>query len=75
MWVRPRTYTKLENLKGASLKYALALPANIRLGWKNQPGASLLGQLVSYEVLGMIFVERFVVQDLYSRHFIFLATD
>jgi len=30
----------VENLKGASLKHAQALPANIGLGWKSLPGTN-----------------------------------
>jgi hypothetical protein len=32
----------VEQLKGASLRYALALLANIRLGWKGITGTSTL---------------------------------
>jgi hypothetical protein len=32
----------MEHLKGASLGQALALPANIRLGWKGFPGTNTL---------------------------------
>jgi hypothetical protein len=32
----------VEHLKGASLGYAPALPANIRLGWKSLPGTNAL---------------------------------
>jgi len=31
---KARSIPRGENLKGASLRYALALPANIRPGWK-----------------------------------------
>jgi len=38
LWLRPRAY-----LSGAPLWYILlALPANIRLGWKSLPGANAL---------------------------------
>jgi len=40
--VRPEAYPRVEHLKGASLGYALALPANIRLGWKGLPGTNAL---------------------------------
>jgi hypothetical protein len=33
-------YPRAEYLKGASLKYAPALPANIRPGWKGLPGTN-----------------------------------
>jgi hypothetical protein len=36
------TYTRVEHLKGASLRQALALPENIRLGWKSLPGTNFL---------------------------------
>jgi hypothetical protein len=35
-------YPRVELLKGASLGQAPALPANIRLGWKNLPGTNAL---------------------------------
>jgi hypothetical protein len=42
MQVRPRGYPKVEQLKVNSLGKALALPANIRLGWKGLPGTNAL---------------------------------
>jgi len=38
--VRPVAYPRVEHLKGASLRKALALPANIRQGWKGLPGTN-----------------------------------
>jgi hypothetical protein len=35
-------YPIVDHLKGASLGYASALPANIRLGWKALPGTNAL---------------------------------
>jgi hypothetical protein len=35
-------YPRVEHLKRASLEYAPALPANIRLGWKGLPGTNTL---------------------------------
>jgi hypothetical protein len=35
----------MEHLNGASLGYALALPGNIRLGWKGLSGTNTLGLL------------------------------
>jgi hypothetical protein len=32
----------VEHLKGASSRWAPALPANIRLGWKGLPGTNTL---------------------------------
>jgi len=37
--VRSKAYSRVEHMRGASLEKALALRANIRLGWK-----SLLGK-------------------------------
>ncbi len=42
LWVRLGAYHRVENLKGVSLRWAPALPANIRLGWKGFPGANTL---------------------------------
>ncbi len=42
LWVRTGAYPRVEHLKGASLGYALALPTNIRLGWKGLPGTNAL---------------------------------
>jgi len=36
--VRPGAYTRVEHLKGASPRWALALLANIRLSWKGLSG-------------------------------------
>jgi hypothetical protein len=35
-------YPRVEHLKGASLVKSLALPANIRLGWKGLSGTNTL---------------------------------
>jgi hypothetical protein len=35
---KARSLPRVEHLKGVSLGYAPALPANIRLGWKGLPG-------------------------------------
>ncbi len=40
--MRSGAYLTVEHLKGASLGYALAIPANIRLGWKGLPGTNTL---------------------------------
>jgi hypothetical protein len=42
MQVRPGSYPKVEHLKGALLRYALALPSIIRLGWKGFPRTNTL---------------------------------
>ncbi len=42
LWVRPGAYPRVEHFKGASLKKALALPANIRLGCRGLPGMNTL---------------------------------
>jgi hypothetical protein len=36
MFVRPGTHQRVKGLKAASLGWALALLANIKLGWKGQ---------------------------------------
>jgi hypothetical protein len=38
----PGAYPRVEHLKGASLVWAPALPANIGLGWKDFPGTNTL---------------------------------
>jgi hypothetical protein len=43
--VRLGAYLRGEHLKGASLGYATALPANIRLGFKGLPGPNTLAYL------------------------------
>ena len=40
--MRLGAYPRVENMKGVSLGKALALPANIRLGWKGLPGTNTL---------------------------------
>jgi len=42
LWVSPGAYPRVEHLKGVKHKYALALPTNIRLGWKGLPGTNAL---------------------------------
>jgi hypothetical protein len=42
LWVRQGAYTRVEHLKGPSFRSALALFANIRLGWKGLPGTNTL---------------------------------
>ncbi len=41
LWVRPVAYLRVEHMTGASLG-ALALPANIRQGWKGLPETNAL---------------------------------
>jgi hypothetical protein len=41
-YLRPGANPRVEHMKGASLGLTLALPANIRLGWKGLPGANTL---------------------------------
>ncbi len=38
LWVRPGAYSKVDLLKVVLLGYVVALPVNIRLGWKGLPG-------------------------------------
>jgi hypothetical protein len=40
--LRPGACPRMEHLKGASLEKAPALPANIRLSWKDFPGTNTL---------------------------------
>jgi predicted small integral membrane protein len=42
LWARPGAYPRVEHLKGPSLRLALALSANIRLGWKGLSGTNTL---------------------------------
>jgi hypothetical protein len=44
LWMRSGTYPRVDHPKGASLGWTLALPANIRLGWKVLPGINALDQ-------------------------------
>ncbi len=53
----PGTYSRVENLKGVSLLYELALPTNIRLGWKVLPGTNTLAY---YENLQIADVQSFI---------------
>jgi hypothetical protein len=39
---KARAYPIEEHLKGTSLRYSPALPANIRLDWKDMPGTNTL---------------------------------
>ncbi len=39
---KPGAYPRVEHLKGAALEEAVALLANIRLGWKGLPGTNTL---------------------------------
>jgi len=51
LWVRPEAHPKLEHLKGVSLREALPLPANVRLGWKKlakDKHSSLLQKFINY---------------------------
>ncbi len=48
-----------ELLKGASLRQALALPANITLGWRGLPGTNTLAY---YENPKIMAVKSFMVQ-------------
>ncbi len=45
-------------MKGASLRYAPALPANIRLGWKGLPGTNALAY---YEKSSLTAVKSFII--------------
>jgi hypothetical protein len=45
----------VEHLKGASLGQALALPANIRLGWKGLPGTNTLAYYKNPQITDKTF--------------------
>jgi hypothetical protein len=49
----------VEQLKGASLGYALALPAHIGLGWKGLPETNTLAY---YDNQIITAVKKFIVQ-------------
>ncbi len=57
--MRPGAYPRVEHLEGASLGKALALPANIRLGWKDSPRTNILAY---YENPYITAVKSFIVQ-------------
>ncbi len=57
--MRPEAYARLKRLEGASLRQALALPANIRLGRKGLPRTNTL---TYYENLLITTVKSFRVQ-------------
>ncbi len=42
LWVSLGAYSRVKHLKDYSLRYALALPTNTRLGWKGLPGKNTL---------------------------------
>jgi hypothetical protein len=42
LWVEPGAYPRVKHLKDAALRYAPALPANKRLGWKGLPRTNTL---------------------------------
>ncbi len=44
----------MEHLKGASLRYAPALSANIKLGWKGLPGTHTLAYYENLYILAVI---------------------
>jgi hypothetical protein len=64
------TYPRVEHLKGASLGWAPALPANNRQGWKGLPGTNAVA---SYENTYTTAVKSFItlatwVVKLFFRH-------
>jgi hypothetical protein len=68
--VRPGTHPEMEHLKGPSLWRALALHANIRLGWKSLP---VTNTLPYYENLQLTEKEALkhcsqVLKNVYNRH-------
>jgi hypothetical protein len=56
-WVRTLAYTRVEHLKGASFRLALALLGNIRQGWKGLPGTDTVAY---YENSYITDIKRFV---------------
>ncbi len=59
LWVRPGAYPRVEHLKGACyLGWHLALPANIRPGWKGLPGTNALAY---YEKVKLTAVKSFII--------------
>ncbi len=60
MNVRSGTYPRLEHVKGASLRQASALPANIRLSQKGFPGSNILAY---YKKLSITVVKSFLTVD------------
>jgi hypothetical protein len=42
LWLGPGAYPRVEHQKGASLRPAAALRANIRIVWKGLPGINIL---------------------------------
>jgi hypothetical protein len=57
--VKPGAYPRVEHLKGAFFCEALALPSNIRLGWKGLLGANTL---TYYNNPKIAAVKSFIVQ-------------
>jgi hypothetical protein len=55
LWIRPGAYPRGEQLKGVSLGQAVALLANIKIGWKGLPGTS---NLAHYEHLQTMPVKK-----------------
>jgi hypothetical protein len=59
MFVLEGAYPRVEHLKGASLRQAPALTANIRLGWKGLAGTNTRAY---YKNLYITTVKVFIVQ-------------
>jgi hypothetical protein len=47
---KAREYSRMEHLRGASIDYAMALLANIRLGWKSPLGTNTLAYYEHWQI-------------------------
>ncbi len=52
----------MEHLKGALLRWALALPADIRLGWKGLPGTNTLACYENLEIRVLVKQRPYFLQ-------------
>ncbi len=59
MRARLEVYPRVEDLKGASLGYASALPTNTRLGWKGWPVKNTLAYFGNLPITTVI---SFIIQ-------------
>ena len=67
--VRPGANPKVEHLKAASMGCAMALPANIRLGWKGKPGTNALAYYINLSIIAIkSFIKLSPFQSAASIH-------
>jgi hypothetical protein len=52
MFVRPDAYNRVELSLGASLRLAIALNDNVRLGWTGLPGTKILTYFKKFNCAG-----------------------